>query len=50
MFLTYNYCAKWPLRIVRMVQNLCEKSFIQNAGSHFFKFDNVMIVLHSVEG
>ena len=26
MFLTYNYCAKWPLRIVRTVQNLCQKT------------------------
>ena len=25
MFLPYDYCAKWPLRIVRMVQKTCAK-------------------------
>ena len=26
MFLSYDYCAKWPLRTVRTVQNLCQKT------------------------
>ena len=26
MFLTYNCCTKWPLRIVRTFQNLCLKT------------------------
>ena len=35
MFLTYSYCAKWPLRIVRMVKkivlkDLGKKSFVRN--------------------
>ena len=30
MFLTYDYCAKRLLRIVRTVQNLCEKTFAKS--------------------